>query len=82
MILTFKATKRPPHGWTGKWRTLPRAGTTAHDYKRHGTAMLFAALNVLTGTVIGECRARHRHEEFLKFLRKIDREVPRPSRFI
>jgi hypothetical protein len=44
--------------------------------------MLFAALNVLTGTVIGECRARHRHEEFLKFLRKIDREVPRPSRFI
>jgi transposase len=48
-----------------------------HDYKRHGTTRLFAALNVLTGAVIGECRPRHRHEEFLKFLRKIDREVPK-----
>ncbi len=47
------------------------------DCKRHGTTMLFAALNVLTGAVIGECRARHRHEEFLKFLSKIDREVPK-----
>src|SRR5487761_1811691 len=54
-----------------------RAGTMTHDYKRHGTTTLFAALNVLPGTVIGECRARHRHEEFLKFLRRIDREVPK-----
>ena len=53
-----------------------RALTMTHDDKRHGTTTLFAALNVLTGTVIGECRPRHRHEEFLKFLRKIDREVP------
>jgi transposase len=54
-----------------------RAGTMIHDYKRHGTTTLFAALDVLTGTVIGECMARHRHEEFLKFLRTIDREVPK-----
>jgi transposase len=54
-----------------------RAGTMTHDYKRNGTTTLFAALNVLTGVVIGECLQRHRHGEFLKFLRKIDREVPK-----
>jgi transposase len=53
-----------------------RAGTMTHDYKRNGTITLFAALDVLTGTVIGECLPRHRHTEFLKFLRTIDREVP------
>jgi transposase len=53
-----------------------RAGTMTHDYKRHGTTTLFAALNVLTGTVIGRCLPRHRNVEFLKFLRVIDREVP------
>ena len=53
-----------------------RAGTMTHDYKRHGTTTLFAALNVLTGTVIGRCLPRHRNAEFLKFLRIIDREVP------
>jgi transposase len=53
-----------------------RCGTMTHDYKRHGTTTLFAALNVLEGTVIGECMARHRHQEFMKFLRKIDRETP------
>jgi transposase len=52
-----------------------RCGTMTHDYKRHGTTTLFAALNVLDGTVIGSCYPRHRHEEFLKFLRKIDRET-------
>jgi transposase len=51
-------------------------GTMTHDYKRNGTTCLFAALNVLDGTVIGTCYPRHRHEEFLKFLRKIDRETP------
>lgn len=56
--------------------TKGRAGTMTHDYKRHGTTTLFAALNVLTGVVIGECLPRHRHTEFLKFLRTIDREVP------
>ena len=45
-----------------------------HDYKRNGTTTLFAALNVLDGKVIGECLPRHRHQEFLKFLRRIDRE--------
>jgi transposase len=54
-----------------------RAGTMTHDYKRNGTTTLFAALDVLTGTVIGECLPRHRHTEFLKFLRTIDREVPK-----
>ncbi|HET6917190.1 MAG TPA: IS630 family transposase [Acidimicrobiales bacterium] len=54
-----------------------RAGTMTHDYKRHGTTTLFAALNVLTGTVIGRCLPRHRNTEFLKFLRTIDREVPK-----
>ena len=53
-----------------------RCGTMTHDYKRHGTTCLFAALNVLDGTVIGTCYPRHRHEEFLKFLRKIDRDTP------
>jgi len=60
--------------------TLPmkkgRCGTFTHDYKRNGTTTLFAALNVLDGTVIGECMARHRHQEFLRFLRKLDRETP------
>ena len=53
-----------------------RCGTMTHDYKRNGTTTLFAALNVLDGTVIGECMARHRHQEFLKFLRRLDREFP------
>ena len=53
-----------------------RAGTMTHDYHRHGTTTLFAALDVRTGLVIGQCLPRHRHEEFLKFLRTIDREVP------
>ena len=54
-----------------------RCGTMTHDYKRNGTTCLFAALNVLDGTVIGTCYPLHRNEEFLKFLRKIDRETPR-----
>jgi hypothetical protein len=53
-----------------------RCGTMTHDYTRHGTTGLFAALNVLDGTVIGTCYPRHRHEEFLKFLRTIDRGTP------
>ena len=54
-----------------------RPGTVTHDYKRHGTTTLFAALNVLTGELIGQCFSRHRHEEFLAFLALINREVPR-----
>jgi transposase len=54
-----------------------RAGTMTHDYKRNGTTTLFAALNVLDGKVIGQCMNRHRHQEFLRFLRKIDRETPK-----
>lgn len=53
-----------------------RCGTMTHDYVRHGTTTLFAALNVLEGTVIGGCFKRHRHEEFLNFLRQIDRQSP------
>jgi len=48
-----------------------------HDYQRHGTTTLFAALNVLDGTVIGSCQPRHRHGEFLKFLERIERSTPR-----
>lgn len=54
-----------------------RCGTMTHDYKRHGTTSLFAALNMLDGKVIGQCQARHRHQEFLKFLRHLDREMPK-----
>jgi len=54
-----------------------RCGTMTHDYKRNGTTCLFAALNVLDGTVIGSCYPRHRHEEFLKFLRKLNRDTPK-----
>ena len=53
-----------------------RCGSMTHDYKRHGTTTLFAALHVIAGTVIGECKARHRHQEFLQFLRRLDREFP------
>jgi len=53
-----------------------RAGTMTHDYKRHGTTTLFAALNVLDGTVIGRNMQRHRHQEFIRFLSTIEAEVP------
>ena len=53
-----------------------RAATMTHDYKRNGTTTLFAALSVLDGTVIAQCQKRHRHIEWLKFLRQIDRETP------
>jgi transposase len=54
-----------------------RAGTMTHDYKRNGTTTLFAALNVLDGTVIGRNMQRHRHQEFIRFLNTIERQVPR-----
>jgi len=54
-----------------------RAGTWTHDYKRHGVTTLFAALDVATGKVIGQCMQRHRHQEWLKFLRAIDRSTPK-----
>ena len=53
-----------------------RCGTMTHDYKRHGTTTLFAALEVLQGKVIGQCYSRHRHQEFLKFLQRLDEEFP------
>jgi transposase len=53
-----------------------RCGTMTHDYKRNGTTTLFAALDLLQGKVIGDFHKRHRHQEFLKFLRRIDREFP------
>ena len=52
-----------------------RLGTMTHDYKRNGTTSLFAALNVLDGTVIGRNMQRHRHQEFIRFLNRIDAEV-------
>jgi hypothetical protein len=57
-----------------------RAGTMTHDYKRNGTTTLIAALDVLTGSLIEQCLPRHRLVEFLKFLRTIDREVPKGSK--
>ena len=56
-----------------------RAGTMTHDYKRHGTTTLFAALDVLEGTVLGRCMQRHRHQEFLRFLNTIEANVPANS---
>lgn len=53
-----------------------RGATLTHDYKRHGTTTLFAALNMLDGKVISQCQPRHRHTEWLKFLKQIDRETP------
>ncbi len=55
------------------------AATMPHDYKRHGTTTLFAALNMLDGKVIGKCMPRHRQNEFLRFLRMIDKETPKDT---
>jgi transposase len=54
-----------------------RAGTMTHDYKRHGTTTLFAALDVASGEVIHECMPRHRHQEFLRFLKKVEKATDR-----
>jgi transposase len=54
-----------------------RAGTMTHDYKRHGTSTLFAALNVASGEVIGECMQKHRHQEFLSFLKTVEKQTPK-----
>lgn len=56
-----------------------RCGTMTHDYKRHGVTTLFAALNILDGRVIAECMPKHRHQEFLRFLRRLDREFPKDT---
>jgi transposase len=53
-----------------------RGATMTHDYKRHGTTTLFAALNVLEGTVFGKNMQRHRHQEFIRFLNAVEREIP------
>lgn len=54
-----------------------RAGTMTHDYKRHGTTTLFAALDVLDGKVLGQCTRRHRHQDFIRFLNALDARIPR-----
>jgi hypothetical protein len=54
----------------GRWATM------THDYKRHGTTTLFAALNVLEGQIIGRCMQRHRHQEFIRFLNTIEADTP------
>lgn len=56
-----------------------RCGTMTHDYKRNGTTTLFAALELLQGRVVGQCFERHRHQEFLRFLRRLDQEFPAPT---
>jgi len=54
-----------------------RCGSMTHDYKRHGTTTLFAALNTIDGKVIGDCMPLHRHQEFIRFLKRIDQETPK-----
>lgn len=54
-----------------------RCGTMTHDYKRHGTSTLFAALNTVTGEIMGECKPRHRHQEFLSFLKTVEKQTPK-----
>ncbi len=56
-----------------------RCGTFTHEYLRHGTTCLFAALHVATGSVVAECYPRHRHQEFIRFLRRLDAEFPPPT---
>lgn len=56
-----------------------RCGTMTHDYKRNGTTTLFAALEILQGRVVGQCFERHRHQEFIRFLRRLDDEFPGPT---
>jgi transposase len=56
--------------------TEGRPATMTHDYVRHGTPTLFAALNILDGTVLGRCMQRHRHQEFLRFLNAVEAAVP------
>jgi hypothetical protein len=58
-----------------------RAATMTHDYVRHGTTTLFAALSTLDGKVISTCMKRHRHQEWVKFLNLIDQQTPQASRF-
>lgn len=53
-----------------------RGATMTHDYKRHGTTTLFAALNILTGKLIGTCQPRHRHQEWLRFLKLLEQQTP------
>src|SRR5437763_1192511 len=60
----------PPRAWPGCCATM------THDYERHGTTTLFAALSVLDGQVIGRCMQRHRHQEFLRFLNAVEAAVP------
>jgi hypothetical protein len=76
----------PPHQIQALDPTQPglplkpgKAGTMTHDYLRHGITTLFAALNVLDGTVLGRCMQRHRHQEFLRFLKRSSARC-RPAR--
>lgn len=52
-----------------------RCATYTHDYKRHGTSTLFAALNIATGEVLGQCCSRHRHQEFLIFIKQLEKQI-------
>ena len=88
----FSSSRSLPHAlvaraklvlWSAEGKTQPVLpmglgyveGVT-HDYVRHGTTTLFAALDIASGTVLTECKARHRHQEFLEFLKRIDQAVP------
>lgn len=79
-IVSWRRREEPDSGAGSYAAGLPikkgRYGTMTHNYKRNGTTTLFAALDTLQGEVVGECQQRHRHQEFLKFLRRLDVEFP------
>lgn len=81
-VMLYVDEKSPVQAVDTAQQSLPmekgRAGPTTHDHRREGTTTLFAALNVLTVVVIGQCLPRHRHEEFLVLLRRLNREVAKP----
>jgi hypothetical protein len=73
---SIRYSRTAPSSHCPSTKTVAEPWRTTHDYKRHGTTTRFAALNVLEGKLIGECMARHRHQEFLEFLRLLDRDLP------
>jgi len=75
LVLTKRVNSSAGSYPTGLPMKYGQAETLTHDYKRNGTTTLFAALNTLDGKVIGQCLPRHRHQEFLKFLRILDRHT-------
>jgi len=78
LVLSVDREKAKSRRWIVRNRFCPSgrsSGRQTHDYERHGTTTLFAALNVLDGTIIGQCQPRHRHQEFGRFLNRVDKVI-------